>query len=316
MARINSSDPNYSIVEEVVPGTTPEDGTRFELPVSTEQAPPVYATAEIASNTKRPNRASNGAQQGASSIEWSVETRLQKASVFDLLLKSALSGEWTANKLSAGAKDTYFSVISELKPNTGVDPDPANGMYYVDSGLIVNSMEITAQSGEGVNVSFGMMGLSRAESDEDYDASVTPIDGNAREFTYSDLKNVKLTGPDGIVDLGVSSLNISVGHEREPRLICGQQEAVDIGTSGTRKTAGEISLYRESFDINSDVTGQPQKLSFEFTRNGAGYRFTVPAAIFQKPTDELSGSSVIVKLAFTGGYDNAFQTDVFVERIA
>lgn len=315
MAFLNSSDPTYSIIEEVTPGTTPEVGTRYELPVSTEQAPPTYSTAQIASNTKRPKRASNGAQQGAGSLEWNTETRLQKAAVFDLLLKSALSGTWVGNKLSAGDTDTYFSVITTLKPDTGVDPAPANGMYYVDAGMIANSVEIACSAGEGANVTVGAMGMKRFADDTDHPASVTAIDSTAREFTYKDLKNVKLVGPSGTVDLGVSSLNLSITHEREQRLVCGVEEAVDIGTSGARKVSGEISIYRESFQINSDVTGEAQKLSFEVTRNGVGYRFTVPAATFQKPSDELSGSSILVKLTFDGGYDDTAKTDVFIERL-
>lgn len=316
MATINSADPTTSIIEEVTPGVTPEVGLRYEVPTSTEQAPPVFASAEITSSTKRPNRSSNGTQQGMTSGEWSVETRAQKAAFFDLLLKSALCGEWTSNKLSAGQKDTFFSVITALKANTAVDPAPANGMYYVDAGNIVNSFELSAKSGEGVTASFGVMGLTRVEADEDHEASVTAVEGSANEFTYADLKNVKLyTGTSTYVDLGVSSLSLSVSHEREIRAICGQQEGVDIGTSGARKTSGEINIYRESFQINTDVTGQPQKLTFEVSRGGAGYRFTIPAATFQKPSDALEGSSVMVKLSFSSKFDATAQTDIFVERI-
>ena len=312
---INSSGLQFSFIEEVELGTTPEVGTRYELPASTEQNPPAFATAEIASNTKRPNRSSNGTKQGMTTGEWNVEVRAQKAAFFDALLKSALSGTWASNKLSGSDKDTSFSVITTLKANTAVDPAPANGMYDIASGMMVNNFEISASAGEGVTATFGFVGLKSEGFDSDHEATVTAVEGSAQEFTYVDLKNVKLTGPNGVVDLGVSALSLAVGHEREIRAICGQREGVDIGTAGARKVTGEISLYLESFDIRTDVTGQKQKLAFEFSYLGAGYRVTIPAATFQKPTDEVSGSSVLVKLTFTGAYDDTAQTDIFIERL-
>ncbi|MGZ0071721.1 phage tail tube protein [Sphingobium limneticum] len=313
--KINSADPFYFFVEELVPGVTPATGPRYELPVPTDQAPPVYSTAEIASNTKRPNRSSNGSQQGMGSVEWSLTTRLQKSPVFDALLKAGLGGEWVNNKLAASDKDSSFSILTTLKKDTAVSPAEPNGLFYVDAGLTINSLELSATAGEGVNVTFGMLGLSRTTSEAEHGTTPTALAATAREFKYDDLKNVKLTGPNGVVDLGVSSLTLTIAHEKEIRAICGQKEGVDIGTSGARATAGTITLYRESFEINSDVTGEPQKLSFEFTRAGVGYRATVPGAIFQKPTDELSGSSVMVSLTYTGRHDDDAGTDVFIERL-
>lgn len=315
--KINSADPTYSIIEEVTPGVTPEVGTRYELPVSTDQAPPVYSTAEITSNTKRPKRASNGSQQGMSSVEWTPEFRLIKSEFMDLLLKSGLSGTWATNKLSAADVDTFFSVETCLKADTGVDPDPANGMYYVDAGCIVNSVDISGQAGDGVTISFGMLGLSREESDVEQPTTLAAVATGAKEFTYKDIKNVKLyTGASTFVELGVSSISLTIPHEREIRQICGQQEGVDIGTSGARKITGELSIYRESFQINTDVTGLPQKLTFEVANSDGGYRFTIPGATFQRPTDELSGSSVLANLSLTGAqYDETAGTDIFIERI-
>lgn len=312
---INSADPTYALIEEVTYGVTPSVGTLYELPASTEQAPPVYKTAEIPSNTKRPKRESNGTQRGMASSEWTIDTRLQKTEVINVLLKSALSGQWASNKLVASDIDSTFSVITTLKPDSAVEPAEPNGLYYVDAGMIVNSLSITANAPDTATVSFGMMGTSRVEADEKHPATFTTISSTAREFTYADLKNVKLTGPEGVVDLGVSSLEFKSDQNREVRAICGQIEGIGIGTQGARTTTLTIKVYRESFKLNTDVTGEPQKISFEIERDGVGYRITLPAAIGQFPSDELSGSSLLANVTFTAAYDNVTASGLFIEQL-
>lgn len=308
---VNSADLSFSILEEVTPGVTPTVATRYELPTAVDQAPPEFSTADIVSNTKRPNRASNGTQDGMSSLSWSFAMRLRKSAYMDLLLKSALCGDWQGNKLSAGKKDTFFSIVTALRDDTAVDPAPANGLYYLDAGNIVNSVEFGFTAGSEATVTFAGIGLTRDLSEENDANSVTAVEANSVEMKYDDLKNVKL----GTTDIGVSSLNLTVSHERELRPICGQPEADGIGTSGARSVSGTLVVYRKSFDINSEVTGAGQKLSFEATRNGVGYHFTLPAALLKKPTDSVQGSSVLATITFTASFDNTAQTDIFIERI-
>lgn len=312
---INSADPTYSLVVEVTEGTTPTTGTRYELPVAADQAPPVYSSAEVPSNVKRPKRESGGTQRGMGSIDWSVETDLFVCPVFDKLFESALSGTFTANKLIAGDADKSVSVISALKANTAVDPDPDNGMFYIDAGLQVNSLGISVAGGDSpASVSFGFMGLSRVESTEGYVTSITAAP-TVLPFTLADLKNVTLTTGDGDVVLGVSSLEFNSGQTKELRPVSGQKDAIGVGTSGSRETTVALRVYRESFAINSDVTGAPQKLSFEFERGGEGYRFTLPGAIGQVVTDELSGSSLLAALNFSAAYDNTSASGLFIEKL-
>lgn len=312
---INSNDPVYSIIEEVTPGVTPVTGTRYELPAPVDQAPPTYSAAEIASTTKRPKRESNGTQRGLKSIDWSLAGRFQKAGYTDLLLKSGLSGKWEDDKLVASDVDTSFSVQTALRPNKAVAPAQANGMFYTDAGLYVSGIELSTSGGEGVTVSYTILGLTRTESADGSAVALVPVETVSHEFKYSDLKNVKLTGPEGVVDLGVSSLTFNTAQEKEIRVICGQEEGVDVGTSGARTTTVAMAVYRQSFKINTDVTGEGQELSFEVSRGGKGYVITLPAAIGQIVTDELSGSSILANLNFSASYDNATQCGLFIDRI-
>jgi hypothetical protein len=307
---INPTDLTFSLVPEAVFGVLDTAATRYELPVSTDQAPPIYKTDPIESNTKRPKRESKGTERGMGSIEWSIDTRLQSGPVINTLIESALSGKFNTAKCVASDQDSSFSVVTSLRADTAVSPVSPNGLYYVDTGLMVNSMKISVQAKEGATVSFGMLGTARANAETDITATVT-APPSTKEFTFKDLKNVKL----GTTTMSLSSLEFSTDQSRELRAVCGTDVPVSIGTSGARKTVLTVKAYRESFAINSAVTGAPQSFSFEIGKAGNGFRVTIPGAIGLIPTDELSGSSLLVNIEFTAAFDDASGSGLFIEQL-
>ena len=313
MALINPSDLTYSLIPETIPGTTPTaSATRYEFPASSDQAPPTFSAAEIASATKRPNRESNGVQQGLTSGEVTLETRLQYGPVFDTLFASALSGTWATKTLKGGVADSFVSLITCLKTDTAVNPAPGNGEYYSDAGMIVNSVSLTARAKEGVTVSFGLIGLNRTRSVTDNALTVTKLPGAAFEFSYKDVKNVKI----GSTSYSFSELTFETSQEREILGVLGQQQGTGVGTSGVRTTKMTLKLFRDSVaNALPTITGAAQKVSFEVGTTGNGYRFTLPAAFGKLPTDEVNGSIVFVNLDFNAAYDDTTGCGVMIEQL-
>lgn len=302
---INTADFSMSAIKEVEAGVVPTTGSRLEVPIKTDQAPPVLTTAQIEDDTKRPNREGNAAASGHSMVEVELALVSRGGDLMDMLIESAISGEFDANDVAKGSdKDSTFTIFSTLKSGTA-----GQALVYVDSGCMVRSWSVTATAKEGAEVSFGILGTKRAEATTEPALPVEKTPASAVRHLYSDV-SVSVAGQ----TLAYSSLEFSTEQERDVRVILSQIAANDIYTSGIRSTTITLKAYRESFAVNA-LANTNMAVEFTLGTAGNGYKVTLPNAKLMTPVDELDESGLLVSLEFSAGFDNATEAGIIVERL-
>lgn len=301
MALVSSSDITSSIIAETVFGVTPTaTATRYELPLGADAALLTAAATTIASPTKRPNRASNGSRRGMVNPEGSLDIRFQNHAFMDVLLQSALSNTFATKVLKAGTVDSSFSVIHKL----------ANDMYKTYAGNMVTGFSISTTGNDEVKSSWNLIGASVTDGATDNALAVTAITG-ATEFLASEVQSITVAGQ----TLSVAELTFETTLDRTRRPVLGSNTGLQFGVNGTRETTVTVRAYRESFAINSAITGLAQAVSFDIGTTGAGYRFQLPAAYGDMPVDSISDGSAFVTITFKAGYDATSGTDLVITKL-
>lgn len=303
---INTADFTMSAIKEVEAGVVPTTGSRLEVPIKTDQAPPVLNTNQIEDNTKRPNRTGNAAASGHETVEVELALNSRSGELMDMLIASAISGEFDENGIAKGSdKDSTFTLFSTLRPGTA-----GNALVYIDSGCMVRSWSFTANAREGAEVTFGILGTKRAEATTEPSLPVVKTPASAVRHLYDNV-TVSVGGQ----TLAYSSIEFNVEHDRDVRVVLGKKEAADIYTTGVRTDTITLKAYRESFAINA-LANSNLPVEFTFSNGpGDGYKVTLPFAKLMTPQDELDDSGIMVSLEFNAGYDNATDTDVIVEKL-
>lgn len=307
MAVINSSDIGFSIIPETTLGTTPTTGARYELPTIAGQSVPTYNANDIASETMRPNRSANGQRRGNGSGEGQFDFRLQRCDAIDFLMTSALSGTWQeigtapneVETLKAGKVDSSFTTVSEL----------ASNMYELAKGGVVSSMSVSGTAAAGVSTSFGMVFIEKTTANTNNPITKTAVT-DAMEFTGADVGAITVGGQ----TLQYTEFSLEVTQDRNMRDILSSTVPAGVGTSGNRGVRLTLKAYRESFAIDTAITGAAQPVTFEIKYAGKGYKFVIPAAYGSVPYNE-TADDLLVVLEFVAGYDATTGTDFYIEKI-
>ena len=302
---INTADFTMSAIKEVEAGVVPTTGSRLEVPIMTDQAPPAPNVNQIEDNTKRRNREGNAAASGHETIEVELALASRGGELMDMLIASAISGEFDEDGVAKGSdKDSTFTLFSTLRSGAA-----GQALVYVDSGFMARSWSVTANAREEAQVSFGLLGTKRAEATTEPALPVVNTPASAVRHLYNDV-----TVTVGGQTLAYSSLEFSTEQDRDVRVVLGQKEAADIYTTGTRTTTVTLKAYRESFAVNA-LANTNMPVEFTIGTAGNGYKVTLPNAKLMTPQDELDDSGIMVSLEFIAGYDNATDTGIIVEKL-
>lgn len=302
---INTADFTMSAIKEVEAGVVPTTGSRLEVPIMTDQAPPALNANQIEDNTKRPNREGNAAASGHETVEVELALSSRGGELMDMLIQSAISGEFDEDGIAKGSdKDSTFTLFSTLRSGTA-----GNALVYIDSGLMARSWSITANAREEAQVSFGILGTKRAEATTEPALPVVKTPASAVRHLYNDV-TVSVGGQ----TLAYSSLEFSTEQDRDVRVVLGEKAAADIYTTGVRTTTITLKAYRESFAVNA-LANTNMPVEFTIGTVGNGYKIKLPFAKLITPIDELEDSGIMVSLEFNAGYDNATDAGIIVEKL-
>lgn len=305
MALVSTTDIQHSLIPETTFGVTPTTGaTRHLLPLAPD-APLLTASAtQIASPTRMPNRANNGSKRGMTTVEGSLEMRFQKAPVMDVLLQSALSNTFATNVLKAGTTDSSFSVLSYLQGGAA-----GSQMIKAYRGCMVSGFTISTKGNEGVTANFQVMGADYSNLTTDNALVTTATSYN--EFTAADLQTITIGG----VAVSVAEVTLDWKVDRTRRPIISSNTGLAFGVNGTTEPTLTVKAYRDSFSVDSAITGLAQGVSFSIGGTGTGFSFSLPAAYGDIPTDELSDGSAFVNIVFKGGYDATQNTNLVITKL-
>lgn len=307
MALVSASDITHSLVAETTYGVTPTaSATRYALPVSADQALLKADASPIASPTKMPNRASNGSRRGMLTVDGAMDVRFMRAPFMDILLQSALSNSYATKVLKAGTADSSFSVLSSLQGGAA-----GSQMVKQFGGCMVTGFSIGAKGNEEVTSSWDIMGSKSANLTTDNALTITNLPVGTTEFLASELANITVAGQ----TLSIAELTFETKLDRTRRPILTSNDGLAFGVNGTRETTVTVKFYRESFAIDTAVTGLAQAVTFDIGATSTGYRFQLPAAYGSIVQDELSDGSAFGTVVFTAGYDATAQTDLIVTQL-
>lgn len=305
---INQNEVAYKIIKEETFGVLPTTGTMLDLPAETGQAPLTYSTAMIEDNTQRPNRETAAPTRGHASSTGTFSMPFRPCDAIDLLIESAIAGEFDAGTGMAfgGETDVFISMITTLTKRGGYQG-------YLDSGIAANSWSITGTAREGVTTAFELMGSKRVNQTT---ANALPVTAaTSQSYNYVDIKNISVAGQ----TLEFVSLEFSTGTAHDHRIVFGQKEATSLAATGNRETTLKLSGFRKGFEINALVGDEPVEVKFEISRGtGAdkvGYRITLPAGMCNSPTDELTDTGLLINLEFTASFDEVTQAGIIVEKL-
>jgi hypothetical protein len=302
MARVFTPDIIHTLVPEATFATTPTTGaTRYELPLA-EDAAPLEATAtDIKSNTKRPNRESNGSQRGMVDVSGALNMRLTSAPVVSALFEYALSGVFASKVLKGGSVDKSFTVISKF----------AADMVKFNRGCMVKGFTIDAKANDGTTVNFDVMGVAQDALTSDSALTVTVVPGSANEYKADDVRGILVAG----TALSFSELSFQTALDRTQSPVLSSSVGLAFGVNGTRTTTVTLKAYRDSFAVDTLLTGAAQGFQFDVGTTGNGFRFSCPAMYFSIPKDEVSNGSAFVTITGTAGYDPTLGSGIQITQL-
>lgn len=309
MADLNiyTTDLSVSIAKETEEGKALTTGSRQELPVKNTQAPLTFAVGKVTDDTRRAKRDTAAPTDGMGSVSGTLTASLRECDAIELLMESALSGEFDENGVLASSDtDVFFTVFQTLKD------EATKFLGYVDSGCQATKMTISGQatSDSSVSVAFDVMGLSRERKEQ---KSTLAVDGaNKPAFDYIDVGNLKIDKQ----PIEFTDLDFSTGVARAGRRVFGSKNAKGLAPSANRETALTLKVFRTGFDIDDLVEGDPVEVSFEVKKEGgSGYLVTLTHAKATRPTDELSDTGLLANIEFTGHRKDNATPSVIVKRI-
>lgn len=302
MSLVNASDISHSLIPETTYGVTPTaTATRYALPCSADQAPLKAEATTIASPTRMPNRSSKGSRRGMTTVDGSLDIRFTNAPVIDKLFESALSGTFTADELKAGQTDSSFSILHKLSPT----------MVKQFGGCMVSGFSLSVKGNDEVTTSWDIIGSVATNLSADNALPLTAVPDDAVEFISSEVASISVAGQ----TLAIAELTFDYKLDRTRRPVLGSDVGLALAVNGTKEITVTVRAYRESFDIDTAVTGLAQPVVFNIAADGEGYSFQMPAAFGSIPTDEVSDGSAFVTVTFTAGYDNTAGTDLVITKL-
>lgn len=303
MAIYTPFDSSMSLVSETIPGTTPTTGaTRYILPIAQDQQPLAFTSDDIVSKTKRPNGAAAGSARGPISGEGSLDMRLQMAPVYLTLFESVLRGKFTTSgtkTLKPAGTDSTFSILNVLAPGAATA-----AMVEVSSNCQATKFTLSTKAGDAAEVSFDIMGLNQTQVTTDSALALTDLPAAAAEYTGADFGTVTIAGN---TTLAFTDLTLEVGQPRALRLKLGSNTPIGMGTSDLREVKLSFKAYRESFALDTLLTGAKQAFSFVV----GGYTFYV-FGMAKIVTTTFDSESIFAEVEITGAYDTTAAADFYM----
>lgn len=306
MANINPSDTSIAIIKEVTAGTTPASPAFIPFEFIPGDMP-TFEAEMVTSNVLKANRASGGGRKAAFAVGGGLKTHFRRGLHMDLLLESALSGQFATNVLKASNVDTNFTVETKRL-------DAAAAAYYHrHTGCQVKDMTLSCNATGNAEISFGIVGMNRTTGTAILTSATYPAVAASTNLMGLDVTAVTVAGLTAVFN----SLELTVSHNREAQSQFGSASARGIGTSGFRTVSLKLSFYRS--DLSADTllatADTPVAVSFTIGATTNGWTFTLPAANYNVPQDIEDGSKQLLEVTFVGSYDNTALTDLSITKL-
>ncbi|MGA1850466.1 phage tail tube protein [Sphingobium sp. HT1-2] len=286
----DASNISYYLIGEAVEGVTPTTGIAYKI-AHIPGSGPTFEKTTVTSEAQHVNRQSGGVRTTGGQGGGSFDFELKRAPTTDLLLSSALSGEWAGNVLKAGATDKSFTILKSTG-EAGVTE------YHAYVGFQASDVSFTANANEIVGVTTNLIGMNYIDPVEfELPADITLVedDGSFPLASTDIVASVAL-----LPSIDVRTLTLTVSHDRQAKEALGPISTIGIGTSGVRTVTLDLEFYREDFNpervfLNDASTS----ITVQIGEGANGYTITMPACQASWPEESVDGASVTVSVTFT-----------------
>lgn len=305
MAKSNSSDIEIARVAETTTGTTPATPTFTKLRFNSEGLKinrEGMSSDEIRSDRNIPDRTHVGGDAGGN-----LEGELSYGN-WDPEFESLMHAAWSSDVLKNGKTQKAHSYEKKIANATA-------DQYIRMTGMVANTMRLTAQARQKAMVSFDLMGIdgtrsAAAISGASYDdAPAEAVLNCATDF--ASLAMTDITSP----KLHSVELNVNNNLRTQPEL--GALAPGGIG-HGRFQVSGSIEAYFENEELlDAFLANDTSSLAFTLGRTtGKKYTFLVPALKISDYETLAGGNDedLMASLTFEGIYDDSEACSLKITR--
>ena len=301
MPQASGSRHSIGYVPEVTFGTTPATPAFKKLRHNSSTIN--LSKASFQSAELRADRMIADFRHGTRFAEGNVVGELSRTS-YDDMLEAALGGTWTANVLKAGTTRKSFTFERFFADIT---------QYFRYTGVSVDTLQVTMNTGGVVGLTFGYWGKNVA-------VSATPIAGATYPLAPTTAPMDALTGvinEGGSVIAVVTAVTLNLANGLAPRFVIGSSESLEPSI-GRSNLTGTVDAYFETTTLyNKFVNETSSSLSVIASDGVDTFTFLVPKLKYSGGDVPVSGEGpVSMSMPFQGLYDPTEQTNLKITRTA
>lgn len=294
----NLSDTTYSIIREVVAGTTP--ATPAFKPLDVNSFDITLESNMLTSEVMRNNRAAGDSYEQGFYTTGSLSTDFRNDAAIDMMLEGGFGGAFSSKVLKAG--NTDFSHTFEQKMIGATTP-----LFFRNTGAQITSVGVKVDATTKAEFSAEFTGLSQNPATSPI-ASATYVVG-----TQGPLIGGGSAGSITIAGLSASyySLDLKVSHERSASFALFNPNASRISTGSNRSAVLTLLLYRD--DLTPETVFAPNtpiSVSFTLGSGANSYTFAMPRCFAKRPKGENNDNSEMVSIELTAANDATAATDI------
>ena len=260
MAFAQGSRSGISYVVESTFGVTPASPAMISLPVSSFQMNLNKETLE--SSEIRSDRLTNVQRHGNRQIGGSITGEFRPTD-FDDLLECAFFNTFDTSELRLGITPQYLTIEDRAEDIT---------QYRRFTGCTVNTMSMSVQPNEMVNVTFDMVGKDMTVAQTALDSDITADSGLQ---PFDSFNGILEEGGSQIAS--ISSLEFSINNTVNPTFVIGQADTPQL-EFGRGRVTGSLTAYFENVTLLNKFVDETESSLILNLNNGAGnaYQFSFP----------------------------------------
>jgi hypothetical protein len=231
--------------------------------------------------------------------------------VYDDSPAATIGGSYIKNS------DVEKSFCIERYINRAVGDD----YYFMFTGMMVNTMQLTASASAIVTGSFEFIGKSAVIGTGSKDANgYTEADSNDIMNAVANVAKI-MEGSSLSTDLGAAGiyfqeLAFTVNNNLRGRQAIGTLGNISVGL-GRCDVNGTVTAYFESKDLYDKYVGASESgLSFKVEKNGKGYVFTFPRVKFSSDAINAEGinTDIMERLGFQAIRHPTYDATIIISR--
>ncbi|HEY4136494.1 MAG TPA: phage tail tube protein [Alphaproteobacteria bacterium] len=215
-------------------------------------------------------------------------------------------GDWIRNGVTRISHSTERSFLGQAVPT-----------HILSRGLVVNSMDLSIQSGQKVTGSFDMMGMTSDQGTAAYGSTYADATTNPVMAGSVNVGRIAESGTAIVAPNWAQSLALNVNNSLRKQLAVDSLGAVNIEPGDVAVTGTVQSYFGSNALYAKLLAGTVGALNSRLAKNGQAIVFQLPRVTFTdgSPNAQQKNSDVVLPLAFQASLDTLTQAHVWIDRL-